>query len=68
MSVNAALMHEARKLTTGANVHKLRGALAMYRAAADDPTAAGQQAASDMERDLLAYLVKLRSQRARGGK
>jgi hypothetical protein len=48
MSVNAALMHEARELTTGANVHKIRGAVAMYRAAADDPTPAGQKAASDM--------------------
>ena len=66
MPVNAALFHEARQLTTGANNHKLTGALAMYRAAADDPTAASQKAASDMERDLLAYLVKLRSQRARG--
>ncbi len=68
MSVNAALFHEARQLTTGANNHKMTGALAMYRAAADDPTEAGKKAASDMERDLLAYLVKLRSQKARGGK
>ena len=66
MSVSAALFHEARKLTTGANNHKLTGALAMYRAAADDPTEAGKKTASDMERDLLAYLVKLRSQRVRG--
>ena len=66
MSVNAALMHEARELTTGANVHKIRGAVAMYRAAADDPTPQAQQAASDMERDLLVYLARLRAQRARG--
>jgi hypothetical protein len=66
MPVNASLMHEARELTTGANVHKIRGAVAMYRAAADDPTPAGQKAASDMERELLAYLVRLRTQRARG--
>jgi hypothetical protein len=66
VSVSAALFHEARKLTTGANNHKLTGALAMYRAAADDPTPAGKKAASEMERDLAAYLVKLRSQRARG--
>jgi hypothetical protein len=66
MPVNASLMHEARELTTGANVHKIRGAVAMYRAAADDPSEAGQKAASDMERELLAYLVRLRTQRARG--
>ena len=66
MTINAALMHEARELTTGANVHKIRGAVAMYRAAADDPSEASQKAASDMERELLAYLVRLRTQRARG--
>ena len=68
MSVNASLMHEARELTTGANVHKIRGAVAMYRAAADDPTEAGQRAATEMERDLVLYLARLRSQRAKGTK
>ena len=68
MSVNAALMHEARELTTGANVHKIRGAVAMYRAAVDDPTEAGKKAATEMERDLVAYLARLRAERARAGK
>ncbi len=68
MPVNASLMHEARELTTGANVHKIRGAVAMYRAAADDPTPQGQKAASEMERDLVRYLARLRAQRAKGTK
>ena len=65
---NVALVHEARRLTTGANVHELTGALAMYRTAAAAADPASQEAARRMECDLAAEVKRLRAQRARAGK
>ena len=64
MPANIGLIHEARRLTTGANVHELNGALAMYQAAACEDNPASQNAARKMELNLAAYVKRLRSLRA----
>jgi hypothetical protein len=49
----------------GANVHRLRGALAMYQTAASDSHPNSQATARDMERDLAEECRRLRAARFR---
>ena len=65
MSADVALVSEVRRLMDGANVHRLRGALAMYQTAAADSHPASQSAARDMERDLAEECRRLRAARFR---
>ena len=44
---DVALIHEARSLTTGANVHQMRGVIAMYETAASEANPASQRTAAD---------------------
>ena len=64
MSADVALIHEARSLTTGANVHEMRGLLAMYETAANEPNPASQRTAQLLERRLRAAVKLLRARRA----
>ena len=61
---DVALIHEARSLTTGANVHQMRGVIAMYETAASETNPASQRTAGLLERRLRAAVKLLRSRRA----
>lgn len=65
MIADVALVSEVRRLMDGANVHRLRGALAMYETAAADSHPASQATARDLERDLAEECRRLRAARFR---
>ena len=66
MAVNVTLVHEARRLTTGANVHRVNGLIAMYLGAESDG-ALGAEAARQFEAELVEHVRVIRVQRAKQG-
>lgn len=66
--MNVALIHEARRLMTGANVHHLTGLVKMYEGAAAGKDLASQATAKMLEKELVRFVNKIRGERARAGK
>lgn len=63
--MNTTLIREAQLLTTGAEVHRTNGLVAMYRGAAADMSPQGQIAATQFEEALETHVGMLRARRFR---